>query len=98
MVKGPSTVLSHTVQDCLGPRSSVLPLKLFLRLLSWEEKATGLFGITVAAGTTNVSDQRLQRRILWSLKSRHAEILLQWRHTAEEGISNILTQPQKHLN
>lgn len=47
-----------------------------------------MFGITVPAGTTNVSDQRLQRRILWSLKNRHAEISF----TAEEGISNILTQ------
>lgn len=56
-----------------------------------------VFGITAPAGTTNVSDQRLQRRILWFLRNGHAETLFQWRYTAEEGISNILTQPQKHF-
>lgn len=44
-----------------------------LKIFSWEEEAGGMFVITVPAGTTEVSDQRLQRRILWSLKNRHAE-------------------------
>lgn len=51
----------------------------------------------VQVGTTNMSDQRLKRRILWTAKDRHAEILLQWRNMAPKGISSILTQSLKTL-